>query len=172
MKSRLPKSGIENLLRTYPDAKKFVNLSKEFGIKDTVEKVATAAPAPAALSFLLACVLYPAITREGAEGVLTYNAGNELNEYWAIVRLHYCCLGDEYVFKMLQAYAGIDEIRKECLMFSRNLDISDFDVFQRVASVLYTAEAGQNIVQQNDETLIDITEFEDPNSDMYSWCKH
>lgn len=172
MKARLPKSGIQNLLMAFPEAKRLVELGKQFGMTDSVERVALATSPSVALSFLVAWVLYPAITIDGTNAVMAYPSDRVLPEYWAILRLHYCCLGDEYVYKLLQGYAGIDKVRKDLVGIAKEMAYSDMDVFQRVATILYAAESNLHIVQQNDDTLLDITEFDNPSSELYNWCNH
>lgn len=172
MKARLPKSGIDNLLRTYPEAKRFVDIATELGITESVEQVVSILPVSAGLCFLTAWMIYPAISRDGAEAVTKYPEKDVLPDYWAAVRLHYCLLGDEYMYKLLQVYTGIDEARDDLLTIAADSTLTDKQVFERVAEKLTMLEMQHNIALNNDDTLLSITEFDNPNSELYIWCRH
>lgn len=76
------------------------------------------------------------------------------------------------MYKLLQAYVGIDGIRKQLISFAEDKDCSYHDLFVQVAELLYGAEMQMHLVAQNEDTLLDVSEFDDTASELYSWCNH
>ena len=161
-------SSVDKFLEIYPEAKKFVELTEDFGIKHTFLSIVSVVPANEALSYLAAWVLYPAISCFGEEAVLNYP--QEMNEYYCILRLYHSAFGNEYAYKLLQAYLTSEAHFINLINLAHDMSIDDKTLSDRVLDLLKPVELEEHIVEENDETLLDITDFENPHSELYSWC--